>query len=72
MSTISPAAISNLKQAQLQTQVQTAVTRKLQDVARSQGDAAVSLLQQAAEIQRSQVAAMKLEPHKGASIDVLA
>lgn len=72
MSVISPAAISGFQHEQLLSQVQTAVAKKGLDVARAQGDATVALLEQASQLQQSQVASMKLEPHKGASIDVIA
>ncbi len=72
MSAISPAAASNFQQAQIQSQVQTAVAKKGLDVARAQGDAAVSLIQQAADLQKSQVQQMRLEPFKGASLDIIA
>lgn len=47
------AAISSLQQSQAQTEVAFAVARKALDNARAQGDAAISLLQSAAEIQQT-------------------
>ncbi len=72
MSGVSPTATSQFQQAQLLSQVQTAVAKKGLDVQRQQGDAAVALLEQAAQLQQSQVQRMSVEPFKGASLDVIA
>jgi hypothetical protein len=59
-------AISGLQQSQLLQQVSYKVAGKAQDVAKFQGQAAISLLQQAAEFAKA------VEPGKGARIDVTA
>lgn len=63
---IDAASISGMQQAQLAQQVSYAVAGKLKDVQQQQGEAAISLLQQAAEVARP------VEPGKGAAIDVVA
>jgi hypothetical protein len=68
MSAISPASASSLGQAQLAQAVSVRVASKTLDAAKAQGEAALSLLQAAADLQ--QQALGKLEPHKGQSIDV--
>lgn len=60
---------SNLASAQLANQVSTAVMRKALDQARSQGDAAVSLIEAAASVQAD---AIRADPHKGNLLDVKA
>lgn len=63
-------AASSLSQAQLAQEVSMKVASKTLDAARAQGDAAISLLQAAADVQKQSVAS--LEPHKGQSLDVTA
>lgn len=70
MSSISASDASILSQAQLAQEVSVKVARKTLDAAKAQGDAAISLLQAAAQTQ--QQALGKLEPHKGQMIDVKA
>ena len=65
-----PAASSILAQAQLAQQVSVKVAAKTLDAAKAQGDAAVSLLQAAAQVQEQ--ALSSLEPHKGQTLDVTA
>jgi len=66
------AAISSSQHAQLQQQVGMTVMRKTLDQARTQGDAAVALLESAAELQKSAPAAkaQPLAPHQ--TIDLVA
>lgn len=69
----SVAAASSLSQAQVQTEVAFAVARKSLDNMKAQGDAALSLLQAAADIQQvaqQQPAQRPLEP--GQTINVVA
>jgi len=70
MSSITTAAASSLAQAQLAQQVGIKVAVKSLDASRAQGDAAISLLQAAADFQ--QQALGNLEPHKGQALDVTA
>ncbi len=49
-----------------------AVARKSLDAAKLQGQATVSLLQQAAAMQKDMVQQVSLEPGKGVHLDVLA
>lgn len=70
MSSISPADASGLAQAQLAQQVSVKVARKSLDAAKAQGDAAISLLQAAASMQKQALGA--LEPHKGQALDLSA
>ena len=64
---------SSVSHAQLMQEVSTAVTKKTLDSAKAQGDAAVSLLESAAELS-TEVApeALRAEPHKGNLLDVKA
>lgn len=64
------AAISSFKQAQTQQDVAYAVARKVLDQAKAQGDAAISLLQSAAEVQQTAQAKRPLAP--GQTISVVA
>ena len=57
--------------AQLHNQVSIAVAKKAQDHAKSQGDAAVQLLQAAADLQKQQLSSAT-EPHLGGLIDTVA
>lgn len=66
------AGASALAQAQVAQQVNTAVARKSLDAAKLQGQAAVSLLQQAASLQKQMVQNVSLEPGKGTQLDVFA
>lgn len=61
-----------LNQAQFAQQVGVAVARKTLDAAKLQGQAAVSLLQQAANLQKDMVQNVSLEPGKGSQLDVYA
>jgi hypothetical protein len=61
-----------LSQARLANQVGMAVARKSLDAAKLQGQAAVSLLQQAATMQKQMVQQASLEPGKGVHLDVRA
>ncbi len=70
MSSISPADASNLAQVQLAQQVSIKVAEKTLDAAKAQGDAAVSLLQAAVDMQKQTIA--PLEPHKGQALDITA
>jgi len=70
MSSISPADASNLAQTQLAQQVSIKVAEKTLDAAKAQGDAAVSLLQAAVDMQKQTIA--PLEPHKGQALDITA
>ncbi len=70
MSSISSAATSGFAQAQLAQQVSVKIAVKTLDVAKAQGDAAISLLQAAASIGDQSLGS--LEPHKGQSLDVTA
>ena len=63
------AAVSGFQQAQLASQVSTAVARKSLDAAKAQGEAAISMIQAAAEVQQHALAKV---PGKGACIDVCA
>lgn len=63
------AQASALQQGQVAQQASMAVARKSLDAAKLQGQAAVSLLQQAANLQKQMV---RVEPGKGGSIDTLA
>lgn len=66
------AGASALSQAQVANQVGMAVARKSLDAAKLQGQAAISLLQQAADMQKQMVQNVSLEPGKGVNLDVLA
>jgi putative motility protein YjfB-like len=68
MSSITPAAASGLAQAQLAQQVSVKIAAKTLDAAKAQGEAAVSLLQAAAQLQDQALAG--LEPGKGQALDV--
>jgi len=68
MPSITPAAASGLAQAQLAQQVSVKIAAKTLDAAKAQGEAAVSLLQAAAQLQDQTLAG--LEPHKGQTLDV--
>jgi hypothetical protein len=70
MSSISPADASFFAQAQLAQQVSVKVAKKSLDAAKAQGDAALSLLQAAATMQKQALGT--LEPHKGQAVDVTA
>ena len=70
MSSISATDASILSQAQLAQEVSIKVAAKTLDAARSQGDAAISLLQAAMATQKQALG--NLEPHKGQAIDVSA
>ncbi len=70
MSSITSVTSSGLAQAQLAQQVGIKVAAKALDAAKAQGDAAISLLQAAAESQ--QQALGNLEPYKGQALDVTA
>lgn len=72
MSAISASSISAFQQATLRNEVQTRVARKAQDVAKQQGQAAISLLEGAAQLQQQQVQTFSVEPHKGHALDLLA
>jgi Putative motility protein len=69
MSSVS-AASSILTQAQLAQRVSVKVAAKTLDAAKAQGDAAVSLLEAAAQVQEQALG--NLEPHKGQTLDVTA
>lgn len=63
------AAISSLtQQAQAQQQVQYAVARKVLDNAEAQGDAAIALLQTAANIQKNAPTSRPLAPGQTISL----
>ncbi len=70
MSSISATDASTLSQAQLAQEVSMKIASKTLDAARAQGDAAISLLEAAAEVQQQGLGS--LEPHKGQAIDVTA
>lgn len=70
MSCSAVGSCSNASQAQLAQEVGVRVVAKTLEAAKAQGDAAISLLQAAADIQKQTVAG--LEPHKGQAIDVSA
>ncbi len=70
MSSISASGASSLSQAQLAQEVGMRVAAKTLDAARAQGDAAISLLQAAAEIQQQTVPSA--DPHMGTQLDVKA
>ncbi len=63
MSSINPSSAS------LSAQVSLAVAQKTQDVAKAQGEAAVAMLQQAAQLQQQLSASS--DPHRGHRLDVL-
>ena len=69
---VSAASISAFQQADLVNQVQTRVARKTLDVAEQQGQAAISLLEGAAQLQEQQVRSLSVEPFKGQALDVIA
>lgn len=60
---------SGMQQAQLGHQVGIAVARKTLDSMKQQGQAAISLLDQAASVQQNVI---RSDPHKGTMIDVVA
>ena len=66
------AGASALQAAQVQQQVGVAVARKTLDAAEAQGEAAVSLLQAAADFQQQMVTTASPLPHLGKAIDVFA
>jgi len=66
----SVAALSSLSQAVTQQEIAYAVARKSLDNAKAQGDAALSLLQSAAEVQKSVQSSRPLAP--GQTINVVA
>ncbi len=70
MSSITSVAASGLAQTQLAQQVSVKMVGKTLDAAKAQGEAAVSLLQAAAQVQDQ--ALTSLEPHKGQALDVTA
>lgn len=61
------AAVSAFQQGQLAQQVSVAVAKKSLDAAKAQGQAAISLLQAAVEVQQK---TLPTEPGKGARVDV--
>jgi hypothetical protein len=63
---------SNLSAAQLHQQVGVAVARKSLDAMEAQGQAAVSLLEEAASLQDQMVAAASPLPHIGKTLDTFA
>ena len=65
-------SFSALQAAQVQQQVDVAVARKSLDAMEAQGQAAVSLLQDAAAFQDQMVAAASPLPHIGKALDVFA
>ena len=65
-------SFSALQAAQAQQQVDVAVARKSLDAMEAQGQAAVSLLQDAAAFQDQMVAAASPLPHIGKALDVFA
>ncbi|MCC6683022.1 MAG: hypothetical protein IT445_19145 [Phycisphaeraceae bacterium] len=65
----SVAAISAFQQEQTLSQVSMAVARKSLDAARAQGEAAISLLD--AAVQMQQQIANRAEPGKGTCVDVV-
>lgn len=67
---ITPAAASAVQQGQIGAQIATAVVSKRFDVVKDQGEAMVSLLQGAAELQHD--IAVDGQPHKGQHLDVRA
>ncbi|MEM6393126.1 MAG: putative motility protein [Planctomycetota bacterium] len=69
---ISSAGANALTSAQLQSQVGVSVARKALDQAKAQGEAAVSLLDSAAQTQKAMVERVSIEPFKGTMIDVVA
>jgi hypothetical protein len=66
------AAISSLAQAQTMQQVDMAVARKSLDATKAQGDAAVSLIQAAADLQQQMVRTASANPNVGVNLDVVA
>jgi hypothetical protein len=60
---------SGMQQAQIGQQIGVAIARKGLDAMKQQGQAAVSLLEQAAEVQQNVIRA---DPHKGHMLDVIA
>jgi len=70
MSSISAADASLLSQAQLAQEVSMKVASKALDAAKVQGEAAISLLEAAAEVQKQSVGST--DPHKGQALDVRA
>lgn len=72
-SSMDAAAASSISQAQVQTEIAFAIARKSLDGVKAQGDAALALLQSAAEVQQNaqqQKAQRPLEP--GQTISVVA
>ena len=67
---ITPAAASAIQQSQIGGRIATAVMSKSFDVAKDQGEAMVSLLEEASELQRE--IAVDGQPHKGRHLDVRA
>lgn len=65
-------AASSLGSSMVANQVNIAVARKALDAQKAQGAAAVSMLQQAAQLQKQMVANVSVEPGKGTLIDVTA
>ena len=63
---------SAIQQAQVQTEVTYAVARKALDHAKAQGDAAISLLQSAAEVQQNAQQATQRPLAPGQTISVVA
>ena len=66
---VNAASASAMQQGQIGQQVAMAVAGKQMDAARQQGQAMVSLLQQAADLQQD---VAEYAPHKGNHIDVKA
>ncbi len=64
------AAISSYQQEQVINSVSMAVACKSLDAAKAQGEAAISLLDAAVQMQQQQMQASGIEPGKGAHIDV--
>ncbi|MEM6551883.1 MAG: YjfB family protein [Planctomycetota bacterium] len=69
---VSASGASALTSAQVQSQVGVSVAKKALDQAKAQGDAAVSLLDAAAQTQKAMVERVSIEPFKGTMIDVIA
>lgn len=69
---VSAAGASALTSAQLQSQVGVSVAKKTLDQAKANGEAAVSLLDSAAQTQKAMVERVSIEPYKGTMIDVVA
>lgn len=66
------AALSSISQAQVQTDIAFAVARKSLDSVKAQGDAALALLQSAAEVQQTAQQQTQRPLGPGQTINVLA